>query len=466
MIGVGPVETALQHLEVDGRVVVGEFRPGGTEKEWIDVEVLRSLRRRSLAALRKEIEPVSSEVLARFSVAWHGIGSGPATPTLDSVYDVIERLQGVPIPASVLEHQVLAARIPRYSPALLDQLCAAGEIVWAGAGPLGSDDGWIALATAPQASALLPAPLDVELSPVAQAVSEQLAGGGAQFFRQIAEGIGSTDDGELLLAVWELVWAGRVTNDTLGPTRALIHKSSATRSHHRPRRRGPALPMRSGPPAAAGRWSLLTTDRIEPTHRLHAFANQLLLRHGVVTRGAIAMERVPGGFAGVYPVLRAMEESGRARRGYFVEGLGGAQFAMAGAVDRMRALEPDAPGAVKTHVLAATDPANPYGATLPWPDREDMRHRPGRKAGAVVVLVDGRLVLYVERGGRTLLSFTEREEMLEPAADALVLAAHDGTLGRIAVERADGGAVFDSPIADKLMNAGFRLTPKGLRIRA
>jgi ATP-dependent Lhr-like helicase len=465
-IGVAPVETALQRLELHGRVVEGEFRPGGSEPEWIDVEVLRSLRRRSLAAFRKEIEPVAPEVLARFSVAWHGIGAGPATVTVDSVYDVVEHLQGVPIPASVLEQQVLGARLPGYSPALLDELSAAGEIVWAGVGPLGSDDGWIALATAAQADALLPPPADVELSPLAERVLAQLETGGAQFFRQIADGAGASDDGELLLAVWELVWAGRITNDTLTPVRALIQKRTSVRTHNRRRRRGPALPMRSGPPAAAGRWSLLPAARVDGTHRLHAYANQLLLRHGIVTRGSIAMERVPGGFAGVYPVLRAMEESGRCRRGYFVEGLGGAQFAVAGAVDRMRALEPDTPGAVKTHVIAATDPANPYGATLPWPEREDMRHRPGRKAGAVVVLVDGKLILYVERGGKTLLSFTDREDLLEPSADALVLAARDGTLGKIAVERADGATVFDSPIADKLMDAGFRLTPRGLRIRA
>ncbi|MQB01046.1 MAG: DEAD/DEAH box helicase [Actinobacteria bacterium] len=464
-IGVAPVETSLRGLEMDGRVVEGEFRPGGTEKEWIDVEVLRSLRRRSLAAFRKEIEPVAPDVLARFSVAWHGVGAGPVTATPDSVYEVVEQLQGVPVPASVLEHQILGSRLPGYTPTLLDQLCAAGEIVWAGVGPLGSDDGWIALATAGQAGALLPSAPDVELSPLADQVRTQLEGRGAQFFRQIGEGIGSSDDAELLLALWELVWAGHATNDTLAPLRALVQGTSTARSHSRRRRRRPTLPMRSGPPAAAGRWSLLPTARIDGTRRLHAYANQLLLRHGIVTRGSITMERVPGGFAGVYPVLRAMEESGRCRRGYFVEGLGGAQFAVAGAVDRMRALGSDTAGAV-THVLAAADPANPYGATLPWPEREDMRHRPGRKAGAIIVLVDGKLVLYVERGGKTLLSFTEREELLEPAADALVLAAREGKLGKIAVERADGGTVFESPIADKLMNAGFRLTPRGLRIRA
>jgi ATP-dependent Lhr-like helicase len=465
-IGVGPVETALRHLEIQGRVIEGEFRPGGSEKEWIDVEVLRMLRRSSLAALRKEIEPVAPEVLARFLSAWHGVGDGPASATADALYDIVEQLQGVPIPASVLEQQVLSARLPGYTPALLDQLCTSGEVVWAGAGPLGSDDGWVALATAAQAPALLPSPAEADLSELAQRIQAQLDAGGAQFFRHITEGIGATDDTEVLLALWELVWSGRVTNDTLTPLRALTHKGYSTRRPQRRRRRGPAFPARSGPPTAAGRWSLVPETKLDPTRRLHAAANQLLLRHGIVTRGAVGIERSPGGFAGVYPVLRAMEESGRCRRGYFVEGLGGAQFAVAGAVDRLRALEPGHPGGVKTHVLAATDPASPYGAALPWPERDDMRHRPGRKAGAVVVLVEGKLVLYVERGGKTLLSFTDREELLEPAADALVLAARDGKLGKIAVERADGGTVFDSPIADKLMSAGFRITPKGLRIRA
>ena len=464
-IGIGPVETTLRRLELAGRVVEGEFRPSGTTTEWIDVEVLRSLRRRSLAAFRKEIEPVAPAVLARFSVAWHGIGTGPATVTPDAVYEVVEHLQGTPIPASVLEHQVFASRLPGYTPALLDQLCATGEVVWAGAGALGSDDGWIVLATTPQAPGLLPPPADVELSSLAGEIADQLTAGGAQFFRQIADGIGSHDDAELVLALWELVWAGMATNDTLAPLRALTQGMPSSRSHARPRRRGPALPMRSGPATAAGRWSILARDGLDATRRLHAYANQLLLRHGIVTRGSLAMERVPGGFAGIYPVLRAMEESGRCRRGYFVEGLGGAQFAIAGAVDRMRAMDPEVPGPVKTHVLASTDPANPYGASLPWPEREDMRHRPGRKAGAVLVLVDGSPVLYVERGGRTMLSFTDREDLLEPAADALVLAVRDGILGKIAVERADGGTVFDSPIADKLMSAGFKLTPRGLRIR-
>jgi ATP-dependent Lhr-like helicase len=201
------------------------------------------------------------------------------------------------------------------------------------------------------------------------------------------------------------------------------------------------------------------------TRKIHALSQQLLDRYGIVTRGAVMAERVTGGFAAVYQVLKAMEESGRCRRGYFVEGLGGAQFALAGAVDRMRALAELPPENLQTQVLAATDPANPYGAALPWPERESG-HRAGRKAGALVVLVRGELVLYVEKGGRTILSYTDDQELLQPAADALALAAHDGMLGRLTVQKADGEAVEDTPFAEALVNAGFRLTSRGLRLRA
>ena len=256
------------------------------------------------------------------------------------------------------------------------------------------------------------------------------------------------------------------------------------------------MPTRTGPPTVSGRWSLLP-GRLEPsggdgsaTVRAHALALTLLERHGVLTRGAVASERIPGGFAAVYPVLRAMEEAGQCRRGYFVEGLGAAQFALPGAVDRMRAMaapqgvwaggqppqEPGVPGGGSPGpalVLAAGDPAQPYGAALPWPDRPGetpSSHRPGRKAGALVVLVDGSLVLYVERGGRTLLSWTDDPELLGPSAAALAASVRDGALGRLSVERADGltvgSGIHGSPLAQALEAAGFRPTPRGLRLRA
>jgi ATP-dependent helicase Lhr and Lhr-like helicase len=484
-LGVAVVEQTLARLAAAGRVVHGEFRPGGSGREWLDAEVLRRLRRRSLAALRKEVEPVPQQALARFLAAWQGVGpSGPRSTDLDALFRVVEQLQGAAVPASALERQVLAARLPGYHPGLLDQLCAAGEVVWAGAGALGSDDGWVGLYLAEGLPLLLPDPLPVELTPLAAAVREALAGRGAMFFRQLADAVDAPGDSDLLLAVWELVWAGIVTNDTLVPLRALVTGGSrpATRPASRRRRygrRGQPVPSRAGPPAGAGRWSLLPAATPaadagpDATRRLHAVAEQLLDRHGVLTRGAVVAERLPGGFAGVYPVLKAMEEAGRCRRGYFVDGLGGAQFAAPGAVDRLRSLT-DPPPHPLTQVLAAADPANPYGAALPWPERaatadgrtgERPGHRPGRKAGAVVILTDGELALYVERGGRTLLTFTDDPDRLGRVADALALAVRDGALGRLAVERADGEPVFDSPLARALTDAGFRPTARGLRLR-
>ena len=465
-LGVAIVEDALMRLKAAGRVAQGEFRPGGVRTEWLDVEVLRKLRRRSLAAFRKEIEPAPPEALARFGIAWQGISParGAREASLDDVLQIVEQLQGAPIPASALERQVLPVRLPGYSTALLDQLGASGEILWCGAGALGQSDGWVVLALADKAHLLLPEPQPVELSEGAERVKEALAAGGAMFFRQLAEGTGSTDDKQLLLDLWELVWAGYVTNDTLAPLRAITGGSSPRASRTSRRRRGPSFPSRLGPPAGAGRWSLVPVGSGDQTRRLHATAEQLLVRHGIVTRGAVMAEHVPGGFAGVYPIYKAMEDSGRCRRGYFVEGLGGAQFAMTGAVDRMRALV-DQRGERQTYVLAATDPANPYGSTLAWPER-DGGHRPGRKAGAVVVLVDGELVVYVERGGRTLLSYTDDPDILQPAADALALAAREGALGKLSVEKADGEAIQGSPLADALLEVGFKPTSRGLRLRA
>jgi len=484
-LGVAVVADTLARLDVAGRVVQGEFRPGGSGREWLDAEVLRRLRRRSLAALRKEVEPVPQDALARFLLAWQGVGTaGPRRADLDALYQVIEQLQGAAVPASALERQVLPTRLPEYSPGLLDQLCAAGEVVWAGAGPLGSDDGWVSLYLADQAPLLLPEPLGVELSSLAVAVREALTGQGAMFFRQLSDAVGSPNDTELLLAIWELVWAGLVTNDTMAPLRGLLaggvrsaNRTARSRRTGRPRR--PALPSRLGPPAGAGRWSLAPRRSGDSTRRLHASAEQLLERHGVVTRGAVIAERASGGFAGVYPVLKAMEEAGRCRRGYFVDALGAAQFAVPGAVDRMRSLvdrgSVQSRGEPQTVVLAAADPANPYGAALSWPERsataadgapaaERPGHRPGRKAGAVVILVDGELILYVERGGRTLLTFSDEPDRLRRAADALALAVRDGALGRLAVERADGGEVYSSPMARALTEAGFRPTARGLRL--
>jgi ATP-dependent Lhr-like helicase len=498
-LGVAVVTLALRRLAAAGRVVEGEFLradlAGAGNTEWCDAEVLRLLRRRCLARLRKEAEPVPPEVLARFLPGWHGIGStgGRRRADAGAVLEVIERLGGAPVPASALETLVLPGRVAGYSPALLDELTSAGEIVWAGAGALPGGDGWLVLAPADGTSLLLPEPAEVSMTPLHSAVLEALGGGGALFFRMLSDRAAGLVDGpapadaEVADAIWDLVWAGLLTNDTLGPLRVLLGGGAPRRAaaparavpRPRPGRGGrygfgrPSMPTRTGPPTVSGRWSLLPPrDDVDPTLRAHALALTLLERHGVLTRGAVAAERIAGGFAAVYPVLRAMEEAGQARRGYFVEGLGGAQFALPGAVDRMRALaEPKGnKSPERALVLAAADPAQPYGAALPWPDRPGetpSSHRPGRKAGALTVLVDGSLVLYVERGGRTLLSWTDDPARLAPSAVALAAAVRDGALGRLTVERADGErAGGDSPLTQALEAAGFRPTPRGLRLRA
>lgn len=516
-LGVAVVTEGLRRLAASGRVAEGEFRPGGSGTEWCDVGVLRTLRRRSLARLRQEVEPVPPEALVRFLPVWHSIGAPPA-PSLggeppprreeppgsgqrrqrrrgspdrrlrgaDGVLNAVEQLAGAAVPASSLERLVLPSRVADYSPALLDELTASGEVVWSGRGALPGGDGWVALYPAEAAPLLAPEPDHEALEPTQRAVLDELSGGGALFFRDLSDRVGSLDDRRLVAALWDLVWAGHITNDTLAPLRNLLGTrgvGSRTASRQRPRHRParPRGPSRTGPPTAAGRWSLLGEREPDPTRRAQALTETVLDRHGVVTRGSVAAERIPGGFAAVYPALKTFEESGHCRRGYFVEGLGAAQFAAPGAVDRMRALAPEAPaesgesGAGSAPgpdsepvLLAAADPANPYGAALDWPRRPDEAasgHKPGRKAGALVVLLGGALVLYVERGGRTLLSWTADPEMLRPAAEALAGAVRAGWLSRLDVQRADGAPVQDSPLGPLLQEAGFRATPQGLRLR-
>ncbi|HWI43562.1 MAG TPA: ATP-dependent helicase [Nocardioides sp.] len=485
-LGIAVVRHTLQRLEGKGRVLSGEFRPVGAGEEWCDAEVLRRLRRRSLAKLRHEIEPVEPTTLARFSAAWHHISDSKGLRGIDGLLRAVEQLAGAPVPASALEPLVLGARVRDFEPAMLDELTATGEVIWAGHGSLPGSDGWVSLHLADQAHLTLPAPSAVD-DPLQQRILEALAPGGAWFFRQLSDqvsvatraaGEDPPDDATMSGALWDLVWAGHLTNDTLTPLRALTRSGRAA---HRTRRAAPrpGRLVRTGPPETAGRWSLLPQVDADPTRRAHALAEQLLDRHGVVTRGAVVNERVTGGFAAVYRVLSAFEESGRCRRGYFVEGLGAAQFGTAGAIDRLRTFaRPDGDGGDRKPsavALAATDPANPYGAALPWPAAargEDAEaaagHRPGRKAGAIVVLVDGELVLYVERGGRTLLTWTDEPDLLTPAAEALSTAVRRGSLGQLTVEKADGAALLGSgtPLREALAAAGFVATPRGLRFRA
>ncbi|MBZ6472365.1 ATP-dependent helicase [Streptomyces griseocarneus] len=522
-LGTAVTDGALHRLAAAGRIVQGEFHPSGIGQEWCDAAVLRRLRRRSLAALRHELEPVPPATLAAFLPQWQHIGAH-GLRGVDGLVRAVEQLQGAPVPASALEKLVLPSRVTDYSPAMLDELTAAGEIVWAGAGALPGKDGWVSLLLADAAPLLLPAPHPLELSPVHQAVLEALSGGYGLFFRQIADrvraaapdfGDSAGTDARIAEAVWDLAWTGRLTNDTLAPLRSFLGSGrTAGSTAHRAKRavpRGrygaflgrtaaPAPPgrptaSRGGPPTVAGRWSLLPEREPDATHRAHALARTLLDRHGVVTRGAVAAEGVEGGFSAAYRVLAAFEESGQARRGYVVEGLGAAQFAMDGAIDRLRAAgtarersggAPEAPWDVRPPsdrparrravVLAAADPANAYGAALPWPEPPaGASHKPGRKAGSLVVLLDGALALYVERGGKTLLAWPQQEgdgpasaddPGLREAAAALAEAARAGALGTVTVERVNGAAALTSPLGALLESAGFHATPRGLRLRA
>ncbi|WP_255566609.1 DEAD/DEAH box helicase [Iamia sp. SCSIO 61187] len=549
---------ALSELASDGRVVLGEFRPGGVEREWCDAEVLRRIRRRSLAALRREVEPVEADALARFLPAWQGVGM--PRRGVDGLAEAIAVLQGAPIPASVLETDVLPARMDRYRPADLDALAASGDVVWVGAGAIGAGDGRVRLAFRDELGLLVPEP-DADGLPdgaVHDLLRTHLAGRGASFWPDLQTAVAAAqldyDDRSLLAALWDLVWSGEVTNDTLAPLRAFVAggagkgKRGASAPPTRAGRPRPGRLTRQGPPAAAGRWSLVAPLREPvptPSEAALARARQLLERHGVLTREAALAEGVEGGFAGVYPVLRAMEDKGSVRRGYFVAGLGAAQFALPGAVDRLRAerdpagdrrtatartpdpvpaddgagtgpvaddldvdglpagwtaepepypgtgwsdapypydpfddLDLDAP--VAPVVLAATDPAQPYGAALPWPASSG---RPARAAGAHVVLVDGRPLAYLERGGRTVSLFPGAAGRVAAEGDdtatvdgrtvdddtrwvdALVALVRAGRRRSVEITKVDGLPVRETDAAELLVAAGFRDSYRGLVLR-
>ncbi|GAB3607827.1 ATP-dependent helicase [Conyzicola nivalis] len=472
-LGVAVVLDTLRRLASERRVIEGEFRPGATGSEWCDVEVLRRLRSRSLAALRHEVEPVDAPTLGRFLPAWQHVGSN--LTGIDGLVQVIDQLSGVALPASAWETLVLPARLRNYSPAWLDELTLTGEVVWSGRGSLPGSDGWVSLHLAETAPLTLAEPSGDETTELQRSILANLAGGGAFFFRQLSGAVGSMDDKELTTALWDLVWAGLVTNDTFSPLRSYLGgKAAPKRAPSRSRayrgRARPSLPSQAGAPNVGGRWSLLPLAEGDTTIRAKSMAELLLERHGVVTRGAVVSEGIRGGFSLAYKVLSGFEEIGRARRGYFVEGLGAAQFATGATVDRLRAFTKDdastAPPAAIT--LAATDPAQPYGAALPWPaaDADEPRgHRPGRKAGSLVVLVDGELAVYVERGGKTVLTFSTDEEALAAASASLASIVRTG-LGKLRIEQVDGVSITGTPLGIALGDAGFSATPRGLSLRA
>ncbi|RVW05794.1 ATP-dependent helicase [Rhodococcus xishaensis] len=492
-IGAAVARDVLTRLAAEKRVVEGEFRPGVSGSEWCDAEVLRRLRRRSLAAAREDVEPVSTATLGRFLPSWQHVGG--SLRGLDGVVSVVEQLAGVPVPASALESLILGFRVRDYSPAMLDELTSTGEVIWAGAGQISGKDGWISLHLAESSPLTLAPPADIDLTELHRAILDALAGGGAYFFRQLSDALGATgmaasrgvDDTAVTAALWDLVWAGRIGNDTLAPLRALLSDTSrATPSHRTPRRAPrahayrrfsrPILPTHSGPPTVGGRWSLLPAPEPDPTLRAHATADLLLERYGVVTRGSVVSENVPGGFALMYKVLSSFEDSGRCRRGHFVDALGGAQFSTPDVVDRLRTYgdsiegrHPSAPAVT----LAASDPANPYGAALPWPPSvaggdggAATRHRPGRKAGGLVVLVDGELVLFVERGGRTVLTFTDDIGALRTATESLAATVKRGGIDKVVVEKVDGLTIHGNDFGELLAEVGFSATPRGYRLRA
>ncbi len=464
-LGIGPalLSGALGELAETGTVLEGEFRPGASGLEWIDSGVLRTLRQRSLARLRKEVEPVEQTTLARFALAWHGVDA--PRPGEAALLDAIAQLEGSFVPASDLESRILPSRVAGYDESDLDALLASGAVIWVGGGSIGTRDGKVALFLSEHA-ALVPAAPKTDGSTHGR-IREVLASRGALFFPQLLAALGGGFAPDVKDALWDLVWAGELTNDSLHPLRAFLRPPAVRHARRRgPSQRGPAADL-------AGRWSLVSSYASDtdatPTERLAARVHQLLERHGVITRELVQHEGAEGGFAAVYSVLRGMEDAGRVRRGYFVAGRGAAQFALPGAVDRLRALrEPDADPTVVT--LAATDPANPYGAALSWPERNTGR-KPMRVAGSLVVLVDGVLAAYVARDEHSVLTFMDGEErdiirMRAAVARALAAEAVPERRDPLFIEEIDAAPVDESALAEPLRAAGFVRTPRGYLLRS
>jgi ATP-dependent Lhr-like helicase len=501
------VENVLRQLAAEGRVLEGGFRPGGLHREWCDAEILRQIRRKSLARLRREVEPVEQHTLARFLTHWQGLLSPRRTghANLDALLDAIENLQGAPLPASLVESSILPTRISDYAPAGLDTLIAAGEVAWAGVEPIGERDGRIALFLADKL------PLLAQHRPIVDPLTEReqkllsvLDSTGASFFDPLHQAAGGGYPGETIEALWSLVWRGLITNDSLHALRAYIARPESARTPRRLQTGAVFRSRRTTPPTAQGRWSLLPLRRevapvsgpavssastpariaIGPTatEASHALALQLLNRYGVLTRESVAAENVPGGFSAVYDVLKALEESGRIRRGYFVAGLGATQFALPAAVDLLRQLRAAPPEERPEFVqLAATDPANPYGSVLRWPDLpvadEDAESAPRiltRAAYAEVILRNGQLVAWLRRGNPNILVFLPAEEpersqtasglahfLCSRGQEKMRLSSHQGVL----ITTINGQPVAAHPMAHFLMDAGFHPGPLGMHLR-
>jgi ATP-dependent Lhr-like helicase len=514
------VENALRQLAGEGRVLEGGFRPGGLHSEWCDAEILRQIRRKSLAKLRREVEPVEQHTLARFLTHWMGLltprraGHGNlGHANLDALLDAIESLQGTPLPASLVESSILPARIADYNSSGLDTLIAAGEVAWAGVEPIGERDGRIALFLADKL------PLLAQQRPLAEPLTEReekllavLESTGASFFDALHQAAGGGYPGETIEALWSLVWRGLITNDSLHALRAYIARPESARTPRRLQTGAVFRSRRTVPPTAQGRWSLLplracsgvkgtgfspyinssqSAGALAPegrplapsaTEASHALALQLLNRYGVLLRESVAAENVPGGFSAVYDVLKALEESGRIRRGYFVAGLGATQFALPAAIDLLRQLRIAPPEEKPEFVqLAATDPANPYGSVLRWPDlqvaEEDSETAPRiltRAAYAEVILRNGQLVAWLRRGNPNILIFLPAEEpersqtaaglahfLCSRGQERMRLGSHQGVL----ITTINGQPVAAHPMARFLMDAGFHPGPLGMHLR-
>jgi ATP-dependent Lhr-like helicase len=543
----GAVENALRQLTAEGRVLEGGFRPGGVHREWCDAEILRQIRRKSLAKLRREVEPVEQHTLARFLTHWQGIVAPRRGASLDALLDAIESLQGAPLPATLVESSILPARIADYSPAGLDTLIAAGEVAWAGVEPIGERNGRIALFLADKLPLLaLQRPLIEPLSEREGKIVAVLESTGASFFDPLHQAVSGGYPGETLDALWSLVWRGLVTNDSLHALRAYIARPDSARAPRRLHTGTTFRSRRTTPPAAQGRWSMLPlgsplgsargvgdlgfargaeglkghgfsrADRVHSdvpalaaegrtagatssselfpkkvgdlnsqpttTEASHALALQLLNRYGVLLRESVAAENVPGGFSAVYDVLKALEESGRIRRGYFVAGLGATQFALPAAVDLLRQLRNEPPSEKPEFVLlAAADPANPYGSALRWPDSpvadEDAESAPRiftRAAYAEVILRNGELTAWLRRGNPNLLVFLPAEEPERSQAAACLAhflssrgqsLLHAGSHHGALITTINGQPVAAHPLARYLMDAGFHAGPLGMHLR-
>jgi len=486
------IENTLRQLAIEGRVLEGGFRPGGLHREWCDTEILRQIRRKSLAKLRREVEPVEQHTLARLFTHWQGLLNPRRSSHahLDALLDAIESLQGAPVPASLLETAILPARIAGYEPTGLDTLIAAGEVTWAGIDPIGERDGRIALFLADKLSLLAQQrPITEPLTEREEKIIAVLESTGASFFEPLHQAVGGGYPGESIDALWSLVWRGLVTNDSLHAVRAYITRPDSSRPQRRTHTGMVFRSRRTTPPNAQGRWSLLpipsresSGDAPTRTEASHALALQLLNRYGVLTRESVAAENIPGGFSAVYDVLKALEESGRIRRGYFVAGLGATQFALPSAVDLLRQLRTEPPPEKPEFVqLAASDPANPYGSVLHWPDLpvmdDDAESAPRvltRAAYAEVILRNGQLVAWLRRNNPHLLVFLpsdepERSQTASGLAHFLSLrgqdrmrtSSHQGAL----ITTINGQPIAAHPMARFLMDAGFHPGPLGLHLR-